>query len=206
MHSNAVVLLFPLVATLVSAGCYSGGDIGNKGTATNAVDSYVCKQLSGYYVPQQERTACIVQQGETVSWYLSVKQEGWGGTIDAEKCKQGIKKEIDHCGSGGHTRDGDWSYTYVPYLTMNAVRPCPADIFNRADPQNGICQDTTYQNTHGNGKTKRGDASSEVRAGTRAPRAALMQRTARNHTTLHFEGNTMVVYDVEMPDRGETGV
>lgn len=201
MHSNAVILLFPLVVTLVSAGCYSRGESGNKGTASTAVDSYVCQQLSGYYVPQQERTACVVGQGESVSWYLSVKQEGWGGTISAKDCSTNIKKEIDGCRVGGHTRDGDWSYTYVPCSILNVYRECATDLLNRADPQNGICQDTNYQNAHPNGKAKRDGASSEAQSGTRAPRAALMQRALGNVTTLHFEGSTMVVYDVSMPER-----
>jgi hypothetical protein len=78
---------------------------------------------------------------------------------------------------------------------------CFIDIWNRSDPNDGICQDTEYINSHFNGVGKRDSASSEAQAGTRAARVAVMRR----ESSLHFEGDVMVVYGGAMPVRNEAG-
>lgn len=85
---------------------------GDKGTANNALDEFVCKELSGYYVKGQQRNACVVKSGQTVSWHFNIKQEGNGGTIDFQTCKDKLAREVNDCGKGGRRSDGGWEYTY----------------------------------------------------------------------------------------------
>jgi hypothetical protein len=102
------VLLASCAVTMVAAECYRSGDEGNKQTALNGIDG-ACKAMQGYFAKGQERSKCIGTESDTTFWFIGARNEGSGGTLDLDLCKERLQREINGCSAkGGARSDGDW--------------------------------------------------------------------------------------------------
>lgn len=112
MRSSTIIALLPLAATTVFAGCYKDGKdevFGNPETANNALTT-ICTTMSGYYQPQQFRSACASVQTESTYWYFFIKQEGWGDTMTHQQCMDQLKARYCNKNQGGEDSNNGWFY------------------------------------------------------------------------------------------------
>jgi hypothetical protein len=112
IRSFVVVTLLLGAATTVSAGCYSGGDAGNKLTAIGNLDA-VCKGMEGGFYTGQSRQACVTKAGEDTYWYFEMLNNGGERFLDIGYCKERLQKEVDGCGTGGQSDADSWFARYV---------------------------------------------------------------------------------------------
>ncbi|KAI9855129.1 MAG: hypothetical protein M1813_000555 [Trichoglossum hirsutum] len=133
--------MMPLTATMVSAGCYGGGAVGDQSVAFNNIDE-VCTSMQGYFEKTQTRNACYFKEGQNISWFFMVQRNaGAGGTLKKDQCINGLRDEAK-CDHGGRSAKGDWVF--------------------KSDPNDGKCSDTTFINN--NSRVKRSTAGAPQHA------------------------------------------
>ena len=117
MQITAGALIAALVVPLVSAGCYSGGEVWpDKQDAINKLDA-VCAGLQGTYTTGQGRGKCVngpagknVRYDFHVTRFIGPVKDTRGLELSKSECIDGLKKEITGCDHGGDTKYTNWEY------------------------------------------------------------------------------------------------
>lgn len=108
MRVSSSAILTPLLASLVSAGCYGSGDKGVPEVALNGIDTF-CKANQGYYVSGQDRYGCIGKANSNQRWVVGIQRPGEnGGTLEYAYCMKRLRSEINCKGNQGGESTSDW--------------------------------------------------------------------------------------------------
>ena len=114
-----VAAITALCASQASATCYSGGafwpDTGDANT--KLIDA--CKtQLVGTYGPGEDRKACR-NGNDAIRYDFEVhNMNDIAATLSLDACVDNTRREIYHCGQGGHEVFGNVYFRYVSFRIL----------------------------------------------------------------------------------------
>ena len=115
--STIFTLVVAILASDVSAGCYSSGqEWGDHNSAKIALNN-ACNSLNGGFAPGDVKKQCRDMPNGQHSYEFEVENRGsTGQSITFDDCYNGISREIDGCSRGGDVDIGPIRYKQVEYL------------------------------------------------------------------------------------------
>ena len=110
MHLATFIPFLALLASVASAGCYSGGETWKR-PQTNWTPKAACKRLTGKtYTPGQSRAARLNIKGGFCNNFVLKNIGGSGRKIGIKECLDGFGKEFYGCSHGGDSSYTNWEY------------------------------------------------------------------------------------------------